>query len=75
MIEHPDIGNILPFDGKDTDGKPIRGFRISLSRSGWLIYDEPAAREMHRLLSEMIAQWDAPNARLEAERRSAADER
>ena len=62
MIEHPDIGNILPLDGKDTAGKPIRGFKISLSRSGWLIYDEPAAREMHKMLAEMIAKWDAPNA-------------
>jgi hypothetical protein len=62
VIEHPDIGNILPLDGKDTAGKPIRGFKISLSRSGWLIYDEPAAREMHKMLAEMIAKWDAPNA-------------
>ena len=62
MSEHSDIGNILPLDGKDTDGKPIRGFKISLSRSGWLIYDEPAAREMHKMLAEMIAKWDAPNA-------------
>ena len=61
MIEHPDIGNILLFDGKDTYGKPIRGFKISLSRSGWLVYDECEARELHKILAAMIAKWDAPN--------------
>ena len=58
--QHLDIGNILPLDGQDTDGSPIRGFKVSLSRSGWLIYDELAAREMHKRLAEMIARWDAP---------------
>jgi hypothetical protein len=62
VSEHPDIGSILPLDGKDTYGKPIRGLRVSLSLSRWLVYDEPAARELHRMLSEMIAEWDAANA-------------
>ena len=61
VIEHPDIGTIIPLDGKDTDGKPIRGFKVAIGRSGWLIYDEPAAREMHKMLAEMIAEWDAAN--------------
>ena len=59
-IEHPDIGNVVRWESKDNYGKPIRGMKISLSRNGWLVYDEAGVRNLHRMLADMIAEWDVP---------------
>ena len=57
-IVRPEIGAITEMSYFDLYKNPKRGLRISLSRSGSLVYDEDAARELLREVTEIINRWD-----------------